>query len=435
MPQSFFGKQLATCPIDQCRRYTLGNCPVDIRLRDVVEAVVDLLKDGFARDKSSALEEKEMKYPDVNFLSLVQEKLSISKDEFMLCAICHERFLCPVTMRCGHTFCRHCLQRQFDSEAKCPQCQAKAKWPFKAGLADHHDPLKDWTFNHHLASIISTCWRPWVLDRAKEVFDEDTLIPPDMDIPLFVCTTSYPTQPTYLRIFEPRYRRFLRRVMNSTSQTFGMVDSRPGPDENVTIPGFNFSRSGTIIRVDRLKHTEDRDILIRTIGISRFEVKDAHKWDGYWAATIKAIDDCVDEVVKPRTPTEDANLISLGYNPNDITLKGISRVSLHDTNLPTLFTDAELMALIREYLELRLQNADPERWEVSLANIGPPPDDDIATYVWWFARFVHLRGEIGLRLLKSTSVRQRLQILVLYALQNVPSDVFDEWSAAQVTAL
>ena len=41
-------------------------------------------------------------------------------------------------------------------------------------------------------------------------------------IPVFVCTMSFPCVPCPLHVFEPRYRLMIRRAMESGTRQFGM---------------------------------------------------------------------------------------------------------------------------------------------------------------------------------------------------------------------
>lgn len=44
--------------------------------------------------------------------------------ETILCGVCLEVFSVPVTLPCGHTFCRECLRLYFAARAsKCPTCR------------------------------------------------------------------------------------------------------------------------------------------------------------------------------------------------------------------------------------------------------------------------------------------------------------------------
>jgi Lon protease-like protein len=406
----------AACPIDQCRQYEIGDCPIDVKLRDVVNAVSEILKD-YATALTSPDASEEIHSDNINRLAVVQERLSDPNEKLLDCAICYDRFLYPVTMRCGHTFCRHCLQRRFDEDLRCPLCARLVQWPFKTGAADHHDPLKDWSFNHHIASIISTCWRPWVAIRQSEVDGNDSLVPSDMDIPVFVCTTSYPKQPTFLRIFEPRYRRLLRRVLETEARTFGMADNPVG------LHSIPFAQYGTIIRVEWVEHREDQQIIIKTTGVARFKVKRIREWDQYWTACVDEVSD-LDDADITRSPAMNACLISLGYHPGATHLKDFSHAWAQTQTLHSRLTNTELTSLIRQFVDARKSQVDPEIWELSLRNLGPPPTDD-NTFVWWFARLMHLSRNIGLRLLMSTNLRERLRLLVWYIMNNMPNNGMD----------
>lgn len=39
------------------------------------------------------------------------------------CSLCLKLFFEPVTLACGHTFCRACIARCLDHDDKCPLCR------------------------------------------------------------------------------------------------------------------------------------------------------------------------------------------------------------------------------------------------------------------------------------------------------------------------
>lgn len=63
--------------------------------------------------------------------------------EELLCPICYEPFKDAVTLRCGHNFCKGCVGRSWENQARpvCPVCKARSS-------------LEDLRTNHTLANIV-----------------------------------------------------------------------------------------------------------------------------------------------------------------------------------------------------------------------------------------------------------------------------------------
>jgi hypothetical protein len=425
------------CPVDQCRQYYRGDCPVDITLQTVVLAVKGFLKTrsiqngspGHAGDTILRSESGDMRgdetlvdsNADVNLLSKVQETLK-EDTSIMKCVICFHRYLHPVTTRCGHTFCQNCLRRSIDTSLRCPQCRSPIKWPFEDGPSDHHDPVKSWSFNHHLASFISTCWRSWVVDRTMIVKVSERAVSLGMDLPIFVCTSSYPFQHTYLRIFEPRYRLMLRRVMQTESRTFGMVCYCPGESNNM-------AEYGTVLHIDWLQHTTDKDIVVRTSGTSRFKVKEARERDGYWTASVDPIVDTPMDLSytdSSLSPASYACLYALGYRPDDVSIRWVSFVLTRYPNLISNLSNSQLLHIARQYVELRIDRANQEMVDHCFTGLGAPPEDDVE-FVWWFAQIMEVAEDTGINLIQTTNIRERLVILTWWMMNNMPSGIIDEW--------
>lgn len=80
--------------------------------------------------------------------------------------------------------------------------------------------------NDSLQAIITTYFLKEYLERQKANEEELTELARMGDnhheIPVFVCTMSFPTVPCPLHIFEPRYRLMIRRCMESGARQFGM---------------------------------------------------------------------------------------------------------------------------------------------------------------------------------------------------------------------
>jgi hypothetical protein len=43
--------------------------------------------------------------------------------ESLFCDICAEIIIYPVTLNCGHSFCRHCIKKCLETKPVCPCCR------------------------------------------------------------------------------------------------------------------------------------------------------------------------------------------------------------------------------------------------------------------------------------------------------------------------
>lgn len=53
------------------------------------------------------------------------------------------------------------------------------------------------------------------------------VVTPEHHLPVFVCTTAFPTVPCILYVFEPRYRLLVRRCVESGTRQFGIAAFDP----------------------------------------------------------------------------------------------------------------------------------------------------------------------------------------------------------------
>jgi len=247
-------------------------------------------------------------------------------------------------------------------------------------------------------------------------------VSPDMDLPLFICTASYPLQHTYLRIFEPRYRLMLRRVMETESRTFGMVCHSPQEPNNM-------SEYGTVLQIDWLRHTDDMEIIVRTSGLSRFKVKEVRQLDGYWTARIDPIFDTpidLSYTESSLSPASYACLYALGYRPDNVSIRWVAFYLTRYPNLITNLSNAQLLVIARQYVELRIDRANQEMVEHCFTGLGPPPEDD-DEFIWWFVQIMEFAENTGVDLIKTTNIRERLVILTWWMMNNMPTGIIDEW--------
>ena len=156
-------------------------------------------------------------------------------DPDLTCAICLEPYVEPLTLQCGHSFCRACLLQSTKlapDGRSCPQCRAVID-----GMAD----LRHHPFNESLAAKVSATVPAAKLDerRAQAARTLDALAERNAGVyPVFImrCTVgprpgewvsessaqpdgprtlsthTTPGSPVNLNLFEPRYRVLIRRA-------------------------------------------------------------------------------------------------------------------------------------------------------------------------------------------------------------------------------
>jgi len=153
------------------------------------------------------------------------------------CPLCLRLLLQPATTDCGHTFCRPCLDRTLDHNAACPICKTSLT-QYLAERRSAVDAFMDASLRRLLPTESAARARDYdaelsalgVQNHRDDLGQEIT----GADVPVFVCTISFPGVPCPLHVFEPRYRLMVRRSMESGTREFGMAC--PGEEENESAP-------------------------------------------------------------------------------------------------------------------------------------------------------------------------------------------------------
>ncbi|XP_059715757.1 LON peptidase N-terminal domain and RING finger protein 1-like isoform X2 [Haemorhous mexicanus] len=199
------------------------------------------------------------------------ESLSMSDLE---CSLCIRMFFEPVTTPCGHTFCKECLERCLDHRPNCPLCKQSLREYLKAGRYSPTVLLQDIM----LATFPTELAERRELHRA-EMAELSNLT---KNIPIFVCTMSFPGIPCPLHVFEPRYRLMIRRCQESGTRRFGMC---------IYENGKSFADYGCMLEIRRVELLADGRSLVDTIGRQRFRVLSRGHRDGYHTADIEFLED------------------------------------------------------------------------------------------------------------------------------------------------
>lgn len=349
---------------------------------------------------------KDVVYEDVEPSGGLSE--SIKHDEAVLkqlkeavrneldCQVCYGLFMDPLTSSCGHTFCQKCLVRMLDHSILCPVCRKRLS--FRPGQLS--EPV-----NGILSGVIDSLY-PDEIDARREAAKNDDVHGDTELLPLFVCTPSFPSMPTFLHIFEPRYRLMIRRALN-TGRRFGMVAfnriGQPQGELGVT----EFMEYGTVLRIDRINFLSDGRSLMTAIGLTRFKVVDWGVLDGYHIARTERIDDislAEEESLEAREMAAAAS--------NATPSEGNDGES-SEMPLETLSTQ-QLLQLCLDFVQKCRAEGAPWLRQHTLASYGEPPADP-ARFPYWFASVLPIEEEEKYALLPTTSMRERLKITARWA--------------------
>jgi len=187
------------------------------------------------------------------------------------CPLCLRLLWQPVTTSCGHTFCRSCIERNLDHRQECPMCKASLQ----------ADGATTWGVNEFVEQTIRRLFPFDALER-QTGFEEEQLS--EANIPIFVCTTSFPKIPCPLHVSEPRHRLMIRRVLETGTREFGMCSaSQDGL----------FSDFGTMLEIRGIQYFDDGRSVLDTVGGRRFRVVDRDTRDGYQVANVEFLEDAI----------------------------------------------------------------------------------------------------------------------------------------------
>ncbi|CAG9996544.1 unnamed protein product [Clonostachys byssicola] len=349
---------------------------------------------------------------DGNFAEFELEALhqvqEVARTE-MDCQICYALFFDPLTTPCGHTFCRSCLHRILDHSLYCPICRRKlAMNPLLNRIAC--------PANERLDLIIETFWKEELHARQGILEAEEIGRHESLDVPLFVCTLSFPMVPTFLHIFEPRYRLMIRRAVEG-NRMFGMVL----PKRAHFSSDREFHELGTLLRIVNVQYYPDGRSLIETMGISRFRVVEHGMLDGYTIGKTDRIDDVsleeeealeAREVTPATSPQSESTTSEHGFP--DLAAQTQAPLALEDLTLENLediarFPTNQLLEFALNFVARMRANSVPWLTQRMLQLYGECPDDP-TIFPWWLASMLPVRESEKYKLLETSSVRERLKI-------------------------
>lgn len=256
-----------------------GACPED--LRETAEAAA-----ARAREQSVDLEAALRELPEPSAKSALatpSPPASAFTQELrgvVECPVCYTALHEPITIACGHTYCKRCLARQLDFERDCALCRGEL-----AGFIDCY------AVTAGLGAAVEAV-APGAVEQGRQLAEKEAEDMRDWR-PIFVCSLVCPTQECPLHIFEPRYRLMMRRAVSSGQRRFGMCAPVGGPPE---ISQNGFSKVGTMLFIREIRMLPDGRSLVDCVGERRFKVKECSERDGY---NVARVEDLCDEEALP----------------------------------------------------------------------------------------------------------------------------------------
>jgi Lon protease-like protein len=300
------------------------------------------------------------------------------------CHVCYALMLDPLTTTCGHTFCRKCVARILDHHNLCPICRRRL--PMPPGV--QAEPS-----NKRISLLLNSLVPDLVAQRMVAVAQEEAM-DGDATVALFPCTLAYPLMPTFLHIFEPRYRLMIRRAIESGERKFGMMMYNDSRQPQGHLGQCDFMQYGTLLHIETIEIFPDGRSLIETKGISRFRVLEHSMRDGYTVGRIQRIDDV-------SLSEEEALEARETAGPPPAADDAVGQLNHMSTQ-----------GLLEKGLDfITRARARSENWVHAriLATYGQPPTDP-AIFPYWLASVLPINEDQKYLLLPTTSVRERLKI-------------------------
>jgi Lon protease-like protein len=450
-----------TCPFTVCRKdHAVGDCSVDVALNKILEVVrreinscrntpeasqtvlqveekdkwaiagVSSLRDEEPRvrvfsggllvatymmaDEGLLAYDSEITYsastPNSDSLEVVGiavlEHLKEATRSEVDCQLCYALFLDPLTATCGHTFCRKCLHRVLDHSNLCPVCRrAMAIAP---GVSAKHAPS-----NALLSRLLTGLYPEALAARVEAASLEDKNGMGELDTPLFVCTLSFPCTPTFLHIFEPRYRLMIRRAIESGDRKFGMILHNPSRELQGDLGSVPFYQYGTMLHIVNMHLMPDGRSLIETVGVSRFRVIRHGTLDGYTVGKVERINDIsiaeeealeASETSSSSTSRHFSAQDHFGAPPHHLPAREPPTTVDFDT-----MSTQDLMVIGASFVKKMREQSTPWLQRRVFHAYGEPPDDP-ALFPWWFASVLPTADAEKYKLLATSSVRERLKL-------------------------
>ncbi|XP_062540914.1 LON peptidase N-terminal domain and RING finger protein 1 [Armigeres subalbatus] len=316
------------------------------------------------------------------------------------CVLCCRTLWRPVVTPCGHTYCWVCLDRCMDYSSSCPLCMAPLIEQFRHHLASSSN---NGTNNGNSLALLAAT-NPTLISLSKRKvtqFVEEAMqrfIPDayekrqrqELDreptVPVFICTTAFPSVPCPLFVYEPRYRLMVRRAIESGERQFGIAFPQQNGRQR-------YVEYGTMLDIRDCVQLGDGCSILSTVGARRFRVVARHEKDGYDTANVEFIEDdkIVDGASGGGAGVEDEKVHLIRELHEKVLLKAIGwHDSLPDNIKFEIFKSFGKMPDLEE------------NWEDVVD--GP-------AWAWWIIAILPLSQPLKVGILSATSLEKRLRAI------------------------
>eukprot|EP00640_Fibrocapsa_japonica_P002174 CAMPEP_0113940442 /NCGR_PEP_ID=MMETSP1339-20121228/6567_1 /TAXON_ID=94617 /ORGANISM="Fibrocapsa japonica" /LENGTH=342 /DNA_ID=CAMNT_0000944273 /DNA_START=45 /DNA_END=1073 /DNA_ORIENTATION=+ /assembly_acc=CAM_ASM_000762 len=251
------------------------------------------------------------------------------------CGVCLSLLCEPISLSCGHSFCRHCLVRTLKkSRKKCPSCRAVC-----------HTSPEDQAENVVVTSVAQHLFPEIYAQRLAEAKAERQSW--NLTMPIFYYNLPmFPGNLLSLHLFEPRYKLMMKRIVNS-NRKFAYVPNYTSYT----------AKAGDIALIAELQEVEflsDGRVLLEAKLVGRHRVVEHFVEDGTQNLHYCALEEFGDD---PVSSEDEAKLSALTARASEI--------------VTSVFMQAEAKAhIVSHYGEMP---SDPENLSLWIVSVLPMP--------------------------------------------------------------
>ena len=129
------------------------------------------------------------------------------------CSVCFQLFYQPITLGCGHTFCKECLARAVQHQPQCPLCRIPVA--LDVPTAKTSTILSNIIEKYYPQSIRD---RQQLIEETKTTTSNEASAVAERRLYLFIFPTLVcPGCIHQINLFEPRYVAMMERILNGGS--------------------------------------------------------------------------------------------------------------------------------------------------------------------------------------------------------------------------